>query len=75
MFPHKIRETITDYIIRVEKSVILLKTSGEIISDSLFIAMVFKGLPVKSKHLTIVITQMFSHCLRKMEISGFAIVI
>ena len=37
-------ETITDYIIRVEKSVISLNTSREIVRVNLFIAMVLKGL-------------------------------
>ena len=38
-------EQLTDYIIRAETTATSLKSSGEIISDTMLIAMVMKGLP------------------------------
>ena len=55
--PQKYNINDHDYIIRAKKSALLLKTSGEIIDNNLLIAMVLKGLQVKFKIFTIVITQ------------------
>ncbi|PIK39827.1 hypothetical protein BSL78_23335 [Apostichopus japonicus] len=50
-------ESVTDYMIRAETAATSLKTSGEVISDSLLIAMVLKGLPSEFKSFSTVITQ------------------
>ena len=50
-------ESVTDYMIRAETAAVSLKTSGEVISDSLLIAMILKGLPTEFKPFTTVITQ------------------
>ena len=50
-------EGVTDYMIRAETAAVSLKTSGEVISDSLLIAMILKGLPPEFKPFTTVITQ------------------
>jgi len=42
-------EGVTDYMIRAETAAASLKRAGEIISDSLLVAMVIKGLPVEYK--------------------------
>ena len=38
-------ESITDYVLCAETSAVMLKAANEIISDSLLVAMVLKGLP------------------------------
>ncbi|XP_014667772.1 PREDICTED: uncharacterized protein LOC106809274 [Priapulus caudatus] len=51
-------ETVTDYMLRAESSSTSLKMSGEMISDSLLVAMVLKGLPQQQfKPFTTVVTQ------------------
>lgn len=50
-------ESVTDYILRAETAATSLKTSGEVISDSLLTAMVLKGLPAEFKPFSTVITQ------------------
>ena len=50
-------ESVTDYIIRAEKSASALRNAGENVSDSLLIAMVSKGLPNGYKSFEVVITQ------------------
>lgn len=50
-------ETATDYMIKAETAATSLKTAGEIISDSFFIAMMLKGLPPSYKTFCNVITQ------------------
>ena len=50
-------ESVTDYMIRAETAAVSLKTSGEVISDSLLIAMILKGLPSEFKPFTTVIMQ------------------
>lgn len=50
-------EGVTDYMIRAETAAASLKRAGEIISDSLLVAMVIKGLPVEYKPFNTVITQ------------------
>ena len=50
-------EGVTDYMIRAETAAVSLKNSGEVISDSLLIAMILKGLPSEFKPFTTVITQ------------------
>ena len=50
-------ESVTDYMIRAETVPTSLKTAGETISDSLLVAMVLKGLPLKFKPFSTVITQ------------------
>ncbi|PIK57781.1 hypothetical protein BSL78_05307 [Apostichopus japonicus] len=50
-------ESVTDYMIRAETAATSLKSSGEVISDSLLIAMVLKGLPSEFKSFSTVITQ------------------
>ena len=50
-------ESVTDYIIRAESAASSLKDADEIISDSLLIAMVIKGLPSSYNSFTAVITQ------------------
>ena len=50
-------ETITDYIIRAEAAAASLKSSGEVIGDSILIAMVLKGLPASFNSFKTVITQ------------------
>ena len=42
-------ENVTDYMLRAETAATALKTAGEVISDSLLVAMVIKGLPVEFK--------------------------
>ena len=49
-------ESVTDYMIRAETAAVSWKTSGEVISDSLLIAMILKGLPSEFKPFTTVIT-------------------
>ena len=51
------QETITDYIIRAETAATSLKNAKEIISDSLLIAMVMKGLPREYQPFVVVTTQ------------------
>ena len=68
-------ETVTEYIIRAEKYATALKSADEIISDSLLIAMVLKGLPSNFNSFSTVITQRddkvdfvkFKACLRSFE--------
>lgn len=50
-------EDLTDYIIRAETLQNAIKSAGEIVSDSLLIACVMKGLPTVYKPFTVVITQ------------------
>jgi len=50
-------ECVTDYMLRAETTANSLKTAGEVISDSLLIAMIPKGLPSEYKTLCTVITQ------------------
>ena len=50
-------EDVTDYIIRAENSVAALRNAGEVVSDSLLIAMVLKGLPSAFKPFEVVVTQ------------------
>ena len=50
-------ESATDYIIRAETSAAALKHAGEVIQDSLLVAMVLKGLPQEFKPFTTVVTQ------------------
>ena len=50
-------ETTTDYVIRAETAATSLKTAGEVISDSLLMAMCLKGLPNKYNSFATVITQ------------------
>ena len=50
-------ESVTDYVLRGEKSATSLKTAGETISDSLLIAMLLKGLPDEFRAFCTVITQ------------------
>ena len=50
-------ESVTDYIIRAEKSVTALKNAKEKLSDGLVIAMILKGLPDAYKPLVVHVTQ------------------
>ncbi|XP_006826135.1 uncharacterized protein LOC102800653 [Saccoglossus kowalevskii] len=50
-------EDVTDYIIRAESAATSLKAAGEVISDSLLIAMMLKGLPPQFRTFVAVITQ------------------
>ena len=50
-------ESVTDYIIRGETAATSLKTAGEIISDSLLVAMCLKGLPSSYNSFATVIAQ------------------
>lgn len=50
-------ETVTDYIIRAEKSITALKNAKETLSDGLVIAMILKGLPDSYKPLIVHVTQ------------------
>ena len=50
-------EDVTDYIIRAENAVAALRMAGEVVSDSLLIAMVLKGLPSCFKPFEVVVTQ------------------
>ena len=50
-------ECVTDYMLRAETAATLLKTAGEMISDSLLVAMVLKGLPLEFKPFCTVVTQ------------------
>ena len=50
-------ETLTDYIIRAETAGTCLKSADEVVSDSLLIAAVMKGLPPTYKPFTIFVTQ------------------
>ena len=52
-----INESITDYIIRAEKSATTLNTAGENVSDALLIAMVLKGLPDEYRAFVAIVTQ------------------
>ena len=50
-------ESVTDYMIRAEGAASSLKSAGEVISDSLRISMVLKGLPLEYKSFVVIITQ------------------
>ena len=50
-------EQLTDYIIRAETAATSLKSSGEIVSDTMLIAMVMKGLPPSYKPFVVFVTQ------------------
>ena len=50
-------ETVTDYIIRAEKSMTSLRSAKETVSDGLMIAMILKGLPSSFKPFAINISQ------------------
>ena len=50
-------ESVTDYIIRAEKSVTALKNAKEKLSDGLVIAMILKGLPDAHKPFVVHVTQ------------------
>ena len=50
-------ESVTDYVIRAEKTSTSLKSAGEVISDGLLVAMVLKGLPSSFKTFSTVISQ------------------
>ena len=50
-------ESVTDYMLRAETTATSLKSAGEIISDSLLIATILKGIPSEYKTLCTVITQ------------------
>ena len=52
-------ECVTDYMLRAETAATSLKSAGEVISDSLLIAMILKGLPSEYKTLCTVITQKY----------------
>ena len=50
-------ESVTDYMLRAESTVTSLKSAGEVISDSLLIAMILKGLPASFSAFATVINQ------------------
>ena len=50
-------ENVTEYIVRAENAATALRDADEVVSDSLLIYMVLKGLPVYSKSFIAVITQ------------------
>ena len=50
-------ETITDFILRAEKSATALRNTGESFSDGLLICVILKGLPDEYKPFSVVITQ------------------
>ena len=50
-------ECVTDYMLRAETAASSLKSAAEVISDSLLIAMILKGLPSEYKTLCTVITK------------------
>ena len=50
-------ENVTDYILRAESAATSLKVAGEIISDSLLVAMVLKGLPNRFNAFNTVVVQ------------------
>ena len=50
-------ESVTDYMLRAETAATSLKTAGEVVSDSLLIAMLLKGLPSEFRPFSTVITQ------------------
>ncbi len=50
-------ESTTDYVLRAEAAAAALKNSGEIIGDSLLIAMILKGLPSSFNSFKTVVTQ------------------
>jgi len=52
-----VTESVTDYMLRAETASTSLKSAGEVISDSLLIAMILKGLPPDFKTLCTIITQ------------------
>ena len=50
-------ELVTDYVIRAETAAAALNSANENVSDSLLIAMVFKGLPESFKPFVVVVKQ------------------
>ena len=50
-------ETVTDYLIRAERSITALKNAKETLSDGLVIAMILKGLPEAYKPFVVHVTQ------------------
>ena len=64
-------ENITDFLIRAENAATSLKTAGEVISDSLLIAMILKGLPDDYSTFSTVIMQ----STREMTFTEFKVVL
>jgi len=50
-------ELVTDYVVRAETAATVLNSANENVSDSLLIAVVFKGLPESFKPFVFVVTQ------------------
>ena len=50
-------ETVTEYILKAEKSATALKNAGEQLSDSMLIATLLKGLPEEYTPFSVVVTQ------------------
>ena len=67
-------ESITDYLIRAEKSITALKNAKETLSDGLVVAMILKGLPESYKPFAVHITQStneFSFTTFKSQLKSF----
>ncbi|ELT98103.1 hypothetical protein CAPTEDRAFT_207765 [Capitella teleta] len=50
-------DSITDYVIKTEKTAAALRDTGEVISDSLLIAIVLKGLPTDYRPFSVAVSQ------------------
>ena len=62
--------TVTDYVIQAETAATALTNAGKIVTDSLLVAMVLKGLPEEYKPFVVVVTQSDKEQKRKLALEA-----